>query len=154
MEDVRPILSARETLFSILSKTPNLQNIIHTGPRQLREQEADAHISASDIYRKHGALQELLSSATYLADIVPKCREVGYNVENIAKYQVSLVLWDQGEKNTSIRMLQQLENETKSSNDVTVARSVLLTKLVCDYQLLHLGGYANRSRVNTLLKRA
>ncbi|KAH7063591.1 hypothetical protein B0J12DRAFT_643289 [Macrophomina phaseolina] len=129
MEDVRPILSARETLFSILSKTSNLQNIIHTGPRQLREQEADAHISASDIYRKHGALQELLSSATYLADIVPKCREVGYNVENIAKYQVSLVLWDQGEKNTSIRMLQQLENETKSSKDVTVARSVLLTKL-------------------------
>lgn len=131
MEDIRPVLSARETLFSMLSKSPSLQEILHTGPRQLREREADAHISASEIYRKHGAVQELLASATYLADLVPTCRDVGYSLENVAKCQVSLVLWDQGEKNTSIRMLQQLESETKSKQDSTVARSVLLTKLVC-----------------------
>ncbi|OJD31209.1 serine threonine-protein kinase tel1 [Diplodia corticola] len=129
MEDIRPILAARETLWSMLSKTPSLQAIIHTDPRQLREREADALINGSDVYRKHHALQELLASATYLADIVPSCREVGYDIENGAKYQVARVLWDQGEKNTSIRMLQQLEAQTKSRKDPTVARTILLTKL-------------------------
>ncbi|KAL1646059.1 Serine/threonine-protein kinase tel1 [Diplodia intermedia] len=129
MEDVRPILSARETLWSMLSKTPSLQGIVNTEPRQLREREADALITGSDVYRRHHALQELLASATYLADIVPSCREVGYEIGNGAKYQVARVLWDQGEKNTSIRMLQQLEDQTKNRKDPTVARTILLTKL-------------------------
>ncbi|KAB2581050.1 Serine/threonine-protein kinase tel1 [Lasiodiplodia theobromae] len=129
MDDIRPILSARETLWSMLSKSPSLQGIINTGPRQLREREADALINGSEVYRKHGALQELLASATYLADIVPNCREVGYEIGNGAKYQVARVLWDQGEKNTSIRMLQQLEEQTKNKKDPTVARTILLTKL-------------------------
>lgn len=132
MEDFRPILSARETLFSMLGKNPRLQDILHTGPKQLRERETDALINAAEVYRKHGALQELLASATYLADIVPSCREVGFDIEGGAKYQVARVLWDQGEKNTSIRMLQQLETENRlaSRKDSTVLRTVLLTKLV------------------------
>lgn len=131
MEDFRPILSARDTLFSMLSKNPHLQSVLHTGPRQLREHEANGLINSANIYRRHGALQELLASATYLADIVPTCREVGFDVEDGAKYQVARVLWDQGETNTSIRMLQQLENETRTSGrkDSTALRTVLLTKL-------------------------
>ncbi|KAL0263600.1 Serine/threonine-protein kinase tel1 [Diplodia seriata] len=129
MEDVRPILSARETLWSMLSKTPSLQAIVNTEPRQLREREADALINGSGVYRRHHALQELLASATYLADIVPSCREVGYEIGTGAKYEVARVLWDQGEKNTSIRMLQQLEDQTKNRKDPTIARTILLTKL-------------------------
>lgn len=136
MDDIRPILSARETLWSMLSKSPSLQGIINTGPRQLREREADALINGSEVYRKHGALQELLASATYLADIVPGCLEVGYDISNGAKYQVARVLWDQGEKNTSIRMLQQLEEQTKKQKNPTVARTILLTKLVRKQRLL------------------
>lgn len=156
MEDFRPILSARDTLFSMLSKNPHLQSILHTGPRQLREHEANGLINSANIYRRHGALQELLASATYLADIVPTCREVGFDVEDGAKYQVARVLWDQGETNTSIRMLQQLENETRTSGrkDSTALRTVLLTKLVSPRVTFLSEMELTQSRVNTLLKRA
>ncbi|KAF2138836.1 uncharacterized protein K452DRAFT_320941 [Aplosporella prunicola CBS 121167] len=127
-EDVRSILSSRETLFSLLSRSPQLQEIIHTGPKDLRSLEVKQLVDVCSTCRKHGALQESLATATYLADMIEPCREVGLNIAVVAEFETASVLWDQGETTTSIRMLQRLEEDVKPG-EAGVERSVLLATL-------------------------
>lgn len=93
--------------------------------------EAEALVSSSTIYRRHGALQESLASVTYLSDIVPQCRAAGLDIEAIAQHEVASVLWEQGEVETSIRMRQHLiEHANLESQDTDISLPVLLAKLV------------------------
>jgi serine-protein kinase ATM len=93
--------------------------------------EANALLSSSKIYRKHGALQESLASATYLLDIAEDCKKVGYPVTAAAQFELADVLWCQGETDTSIRMLQHLlmgEESKQLSADLGLCQTY--TKLV------------------------
>lgn len=130
-EDVSAIASCRETLFSLLSSSSQLQNTIHTAPKETRAIEVECLLSSSALARKHGALQDALASATYLADLVPDCAKVGMTVEATAQYEAAKVLWDQGEQTTSIGILQQLDADLESKHkDSAVRRSSLLAMLV------------------------
>ncbi|OCK80454.1 hypothetical protein K432DRAFT_425753 [Lepidopterella palustris CBS 459.81] len=130
-EDVKLMLSCRETLFSILSGNMQLQNSLHTRSRDVRTLEVKALLSSSTLCRRHGALQESLASATYLSTIVEKCKSVGLDIEAVAQYEVASVLWEQGETEPSIRMRQQLikKVDLSSDNSCSIPISVLLAKL-------------------------
>lgn len=129
--DVRQLLSSRETLFNVLSANDAVIDSLHTRVATIRNMEAEALVSSSTISRRHGAIQESLASVTYLSDIVPKCKKAGLDIEATAQYEVANVLWDQGEVNTSIRMHQNLIDQTSfDSQNVELSLPVLLARLV------------------------
>ncbi|KAF2678581.1 hypothetical protein K458DRAFT_394860 [Lentithecium fluviatile CBS 122367] len=129
-EDVRQLLSCRETLFSILSTNAPLLEGLHVSTGNVRSMETEALIASSAICRKHGALQESLASVTYLSDLVPECRAVGLDIEAAAQHEVASVLWEQGEAETSIRMRQHLiDHANLDSQDTNISLPVLLAKL-------------------------
>ncbi|KAF2489805.1 hypothetical protein BU16DRAFT_566907 [Lophium mytilinum] len=129
-DDVRMIMSCRETLFSVLSSNAQLQSSLRVTPRDIRHKEIAALLSSSEISRKHGAWQESLASATYLSSIVPQCTSVGLNIEALAEHEVANVLWEQGETETSIRIRQRLlRRGDLSAQSDTLSVSILLVKL-------------------------
>jgi ataxia telangiectasia mutated family protein len=135
-EDVRQLLSCRETLFKLLSTNEPLLEALRVRTGQVRSMETEALMLSSAISRKHGALQESLASVTYLSDLVPECRTIGLDIEASAQNEVASVLWEQGEAETSIRMRQHLiEHANLDSQDTSVSLPVLLAKLVshCSY---------------------
>ena len=98
--------------------------------------EVGALLSSSAIFRKHGALQESLASATYLSEIVEKCKAVGLNIDAAAQSEVASALWEQGEASTSIRMRQELMEKVDFSGQTSsISISVLLAKLVSAFVL-------------------
>jgi ataxia telangiectasia mutated family protein len=98
--------------------------------------EVVALLSSSAIFRKHGALQESLASATYLSEIVEKCKAVGLNIDAAAQCEVASALWEQGETSISIRMRQELmEKVDFSGQSSSISISVLLAKLVSAFVL-------------------
>jgi ataxia telangiectasia mutated family protein len=130
-EDVRQLLSCRETLFKLLSTNEPLLEALRVRTGQVRSMETEALMLSSAISRKHGALQESLASVTYLSDLVPECRAIGLDIEASAQNEVASVLWEQGEAETSIRMRQHLiEHANLDSQDTSVSLPVLLAKLV------------------------
>lgn len=130
-DDVRQLLSCRETLFNVLGGNPILVDSLRTRTATIRNMEVEALIASSTICRRHGALQESLASVTYLSDIVPDCKSVGLNIEATAQLEVANVLWDQGETEISIRMRQHLiEHADFDSQNVDLSLPVLLARLV------------------------
>lgn len=135
-DDVRLLLSCRETLFGVLGANSSLQDSMRARTGTIRHMEVEALVSSSNISRRHGALQESLASITYLSDIVPQCKATGLDIDATAKHEVAGVLWDQGESETSIRMRQHLiEHGNFDSQASDISLPVLLAKLVC---MLHL----------------
>lgn len=130
-DDVRLILSCRETLFGVLSANSSLQDSMKVRAGTIRHMEVESLVSSSNINRRHGNLQESLASVTYLSDIVQECKGVGLDIESVAQHEVAGVLWDQGEVETSIRMRQYLiDHGTFDSQDPNISLPVLLAKLV------------------------
>ncbi len=129
--DVRQLLSCRETLFNVLSSNAVLVDALHSRTATVRGMEVEALVSSSTVCRKHGALQESLASVTYLSDIVTECKSVGLDIEAVAQHEVANVLWDQGETDISIRMrLQLIEQTDFDSQNIELSLSVLLARLV------------------------
>lgn len=129
-QDVRQLLSCRETLFNVLASNTALVESLHARTATLRGMEVEALLSSSTISRRHGALQESLASVTYLSDIVPQCKSVGLDIEAIAQHEVANVLWDQGETEISIRMRQHLiDHADFDSQNIDLSLPVLLAKL-------------------------
>jgi ataxia telangiectasia mutated family protein len=93
--------------------------------------EVGALLSSSTIFRKHGALQESLASATHLSEIAGHCKAIGLDIDAAAQYEVASALWEQGEASTSIRMRQELMGKMDlAGKSSSISISVLLAKLV------------------------
>ena len=134
LEYVSNISSCRETLFSVLSKSNNLQRLLNVSARDARETEVRTLLFASSLSRHHHASQSALKIATYLAQIVQPCKDLGLNVDAAVQYEGSNVLWDQNEMSASIRMLEGLiRNTDMLSQHIHVSTSELLAKLVCNW---------------------
>jgi serine-protein kinase ATM len=129
-DDVSQILSCRETLLSSLSKRSSLRDIVNISPADSRLVEVHTSRLSSSLNRTHGALQESLTSATYLTSLIEPCQALGVNIEAAANLEAANALWDQGEMASSIGILRTLE---KSSNlkkqAIPIGRSDLLAKL-------------------------
>ena len=130
-EHVKAIISCRETLFSSLSKKPKLQNLLKTSQRDARSLESYSLLASSHMSRAHGAIQNALSTVTYLTELVKPCKEVGVDISAVVRLASANVLWDHGEMAASIRMLQDLQGLPDSNTQlVEVSKPELLAKLV------------------------
>ncbi|KAF2425727.1 ataxia telangiectasia mutated [Tothia fuscella] len=130
VEDIRPILSSRETLFSTLSSNVPLLIKMKLAVKDVRSIEVKALISSCTVSRQRNSLQESLATATYLSDLIPVCSEFGFDIEAVAHNEVADVLWDQGEHSTSIRMLRNLAAHSyPKSEQHETAKSKILAKL-------------------------
>ncbi|KAF1847137.1 uncharacterized protein K460DRAFT_331825 [Cucurbitaria berberidis CBS 394.84] len=128
--DVRQLLSCRETLFNVLSSNAVLVDSLRVRTATVRGMEVEALVSSSTVCRKHGALQESLASVTYLSDIVPECKSIGLDIDATAQHEVANVLWEQGETEISIRMRQHLiDHADFDSQNIDLSLPVLLARL-------------------------
>lgn len=125
------ILSSREALLSALSYRPELQTIVNTGPRETGRLHILALLNSTRISRSHGDLQNSLTTATYLSDLVASTHALGINVEAAVEYEAARVLWDQGEMSASIKMLQLLDTSVDlRKQTIHVGKPELLARLV------------------------
>jgi ataxia telangiectasia mutated family protein len=130
-EDVSQILSSRETIFSSLSRRSSLLNATQTNARDARLIEVHTLLESSRMSRNHGALQNSLTTATYLSGLTEPCNKLGLEIGAIAQFEVANVLWDQGEMMASIRVLQSLNTlPDLRKQTVPVGKPELLAKLV------------------------
>ena len=141
-EHVKAIISCRETLFSSLSKRSKLQDLLKTSQRDARSLESHVLLASSHMSRTHGAIQNALSTVTYLTELVKPCREVGVDISAVVRLATANVLWDQGEMTASIRMLQDLQGLLDSHAQlVEVSKPELLAKLVSINSIFLLSTY-------------
>jgi ataxia telangiectasia mutated family protein len=130
-EDVSQILSSREIIFSSLSRRPSLLNAIKTNARDTRLIEVQALLESSRMSRNHGALQNSLTTATYLSALTEPCNKLGLEIGALTQFEVSNVLWDQGEMMASIRTLQSLNTlPDLRKQTIPIGKPELLAKLV------------------------
>lgn len=94
--------------------------------------ESRVLLASSKTSRNHGALQNALTTATYLNQQLRQNEEVGLDMSAAVRYESANVLWSQGEMTASIRMLQDLQKDMNpKSQTVHVGKPELLAKLVC-----------------------
>jgi len=130
-EHIKGILSCRETAFSILSKQPKLQDMLKINQRDAHSAESQLLLASSQMSRLHGALQNALSTATYLTQLVAPCKDIGVDISAAVKFESAHVLWSQGEMTASIKMLQDLSSSLGSHTQlVKVGKPALLATLV------------------------
>ncbi|TVY84871.1 Serine/threonine-protein kinase TEL1 [Lachnellula suecica] len=129
-DDMSQILSCRGTTLSTLSQRLQLQNLLNVEMVDTRLVEVRTALLASTLNRAHNALQESLSIATYLMDLVAPCQQISLNVDISIQVEAANALWDQGESSSSISMLQSLDDSgALKKQDIPVARSDLLSKI-------------------------
>jgi serine-protein kinase ATM len=131
-DDVSQILSCRGTTLSTLSQQIRLQEIVNIKTIDTRLVEVHTALLASAINRSHNALQESLSLATSMMDLIEPCHQVGINPEIAIHLEAANALWDQGEMASSIGMLQALDNGPALKNQtdgIAIGRSDLLSKI-------------------------
>ena len=138
-EHVKAIVSCRETLFSSLSKKPKLQDLLKISQRDARSLESHILLASSHMSRTHGAIQNALSTVTYLTELVKPCKEVGVDISAVVRLASANVLWDQGEMTASIGMLQDLQGlQEPHTQLIEVSKPGLLAKLVSTVLILPL----------------
>jgi ataxia telangiectasia mutated family protein len=129
-DDISQILSCRGTTLSALNQQPRLQRIINISPVDTRLVEVQTALLASTLNRSHNALQESLTLATSLMDLINPCRELGLNLEVAIHVEAANALWDQGEMKSSIGMLQALDRGPPlKAQAIPVGRPDLLVKI-------------------------
>ncbi|KAI9716271.1 MAG: hypothetical protein M1812_005496 [Candelaria pacifica] len=129
-EDVSQILSCRETLLSSLSKNSHLQTMLRISQRDSRLIEVEALLASSRTCRDHGALQNSLTAATYLSNLIEPCGMLDLNILAAVQTEEASVLWDQGEMTASIRVLQNLCTSVDLTKEsIHVGKSGLLATL-------------------------
>ncbi|MCJ1474831.1 Serine/threonine-protein kinase tel1 [Lambiella insularis] len=130
LENTTTIIACRQTIFSTLSKSDQLRDLMEISQRDARRIECRALRAATSLSRHHGALQTALSTATYLGHIVLPCLEQGIKIDVAARLESSNVLWDQQEMSASIRVLRDITYEADlQSQDIFVGKPGLLAKL-------------------------
>lgn len=129
-EDVSQIISCRETMLSCLSQQSNLREIIDVSPSDTRLVEARVALLSSSVNRDHGALQESLTTATYVNSLIEPCKALGLEIEAAAGLEVASAMWDQGEIPSSIGVLQELQRMPNlKSQTIPVSKAIILAKL-------------------------
>lgn len=94
--------------------------------------ETRALLSSTQMSRRHEALQNALTGATYLNQMTQPCSDLGLDISAAVQFESASVLWDQGEMATSIKMLQDLNSSIDTGKHaIRVGKPELLAKMVC-----------------------
>ncbi|EED22945.1 phosphotidylinositol kinase Tel1, putative [Talaromyces stipitatus ATCC 10500] len=129
-QDIAHILFCRGTLFSSINRKPYLKSALKLTSRTSQLLEVKALRESFKISKELEGSQEALTSAISLSKLVQPCTALGLSIENAAKYDMANVLWDQGEMTTSIRMLQQLNEQCDLQKQaLVVSRAEVLASL-------------------------
>ena len=132
-DNISQMLSSHEALFSLIKQKPNLKTMLNLSTRDAQLLEVEAIRESLRINRDHNVHQGSLKSAMLLSKLVDPCASLGISIDAAAAYDLANVLWDQGEMTTSIRMLQQLIDQSdlrKQSIPVNPAK-VLASLVSC-----------------------
>ena len=115
----------------MLCKETKLQDVMKVSQRDARAAESQWLLASSQMSRLHGALQNALSTATYLTHLVPLCGDIGLNISAAVQFESAHVLWGQGEMIASIKILQDFSSNLDSEAQlVKVGKSEVLATLV------------------------
>ena len=88
-------------------------------------------LASSSISRRHGVLQDSLSTTTHITNLIEECQKCGIEVGGATTVELANVLWDQGEMMSSIKLLKGLQKESYLENqDISVSKASLLAQLV------------------------
>ncbi|KAF4634334.1 hypothetical protein G7Y89_g3781 [Cudoniella acicularis] len=129
-DDVSQILSCRGTTLSTINQQLRLRNLINVELVDTRLVEVRASLLASTLNRAHSALQESLSLATSMMDLIPLCSSLSLHLDAAIHVEAANALWDQGEMASSIGMLQALDSASiLKRQNIPVGRSDLLSKI-------------------------
>jgi serine-protein kinase ATM len=128
-DEMKTLDSCRETLFSTLSKSDELQSLLKVSKKDARIVQVRALLASSNLNRSHSALQRSLNSGTYLTKLIQSSIELGAQVDVAVKFEASNVLWDQGEMIASIRMLQDIEHLDFKNQDIPLGKPKVLATL-------------------------
>lgn len=124
------LLSCRETTMSLLSQQGKLRAGASLTTAQARQTEIRCLLLSSGIYRFHRATQESLNLSTALTDLINPCQELGLNVDAAIRVESANSLWDHGEMISSIRMLQNIDNDVDfRKQSIPLSRSDLLSRI-------------------------
>ncbi|KAJ8130977.1 hypothetical protein O1611_g2648 [Lasiodiplodia mahajangana] len=128
-DEVGWILSCRETTMSLLSQFSNRSETAKMNPPDARLIQVKSMLLSSSIHRYHQAFQESLNIATSLTQLVQSSTDLGLNIDSAARVEVANSLWDHGEMMSSIRMLQNIDEDTDlKKQTIIVTRPDLLAK--------------------------
>lgn len=84
--------------------------------------------------RKNDLIQQSLSAATYLSELVPVCAEVGVRIDAVAQFEAASILWKQNDISSSVQMLQALKERSDLGDQaVKIGSAGLLAQLVCKF---------------------
>jgi len=126
------LLSHRETLCGILSRSESLRAKVHISRQDALLSEVRAVLQSGAHSRKHGLKQRSLISASYLSTLVPTCEDQNIHIGAAAQLELATTLWDQDEIVSSTKMLQTLSSSKDlARQSVHVGRSGILAQLVC-----------------------
>lgn len=134
-EDVRQLLSCRETTLGMMSQVGEGGKLVsgRVSAAEARVVEIQGLLLSSRIYRFHRAMQESLNVSTRLWDLMGPGAALGLSVEAAIQMETASSLWDQGEVVASIRMLQSIAEQRKTTNTTTagvaISRSELLSQI-------------------------
>ena len=130
--------SCRETSLGILNKQSSLRALLKVTEREARLAESQILLGSCSVARSQDALQDALTSATYLTRLAEHSDRVGVHVHAASDFETAEILWLFGEKVTSVRLLrdlnQRLINGTLACEDLGVGRPGLLAKLVSKFE--------------------
>lgn len=118
-------------MFSSFRSQPHLQERMGISKRDAHFLEVTAVRETLRMSRKLEAAQSALNGAIYLSRLVTASAEVGLDIQVVSSLDLAKVLWDHGEKTTSVRILQDLcEHRDLPKQTIPVSRAQLLADLV------------------------
>ena len=134
LDDIRILISSRETALSLLSSNEALRKAIGTNVKDCRLMEVEALLASAKVYREHGALHDSLASITYLTDLLTDCTKHELEIDEALKYEMAATLWESNETGASIGILNHLSSKQNLvKQTIPVGRSKILTTLVREF---------------------
>lgn len=128
--DFELLQQGRQALFSVMGGNSSLLEELHVSLKSVRLLEAKAVLSQASLARSHNQLQSALSAATQASDLAHEAQATGLRIDAAARHEVASILWDSGERTTSVKMLREiLLIDTLDQQAVPVGRSGLLAQL-------------------------
>ncbi|OJJ51010.1 hypothetical protein ASPZODRAFT_162899 [Penicilliopsis zonata CBS 506.65] len=137
--DVGKLLNWHEALVSSITSQDYIKTAIQLTDHDTQLLQVKTVRQSLDILKDHDLPQASLKGAIYINKLVEPCAALGINIDAAAKFDLANVLWEQGEMTTSIRMLQQL-NEQNDLNKQTIPVS-------CAELLVTLGHHVAEARL-------
>lgn len=115
----------------MLISNSNLQRELGLSSQDALLLDVDLELHASRVFRRIGALNESLSTSTYLTDLVASAAHAGIYIDGAVKNELAHVLWDRGELQTAVQMLRGVTEDCDfSQQSIPIAKAETLATLV------------------------